>query len=310
MGTKRKEKQHKSRSKKFLNSILVGILIGMSYLPFWFLYGFSNFLYFIFRYVIKYRRDVIFQNLKNAFPEKTEEEIDKIATKFYHHLCDVIVETIKGYSMRTKVMDKHVKFSNTKLLNDNYEKGKGVIMVGMHYNNWEWNGILQKYSKPKVIALYNPVRGNEALENFLLKIRTKWGAEFLPVDKTRRLLVDLKKRENPAALALGADQTALASSKFWTIFMNQESPFFSGPEKIAIYTNYVIVFHYMRKVKRGVYEVDFVPLFENPKDVKPEEIMLSYIHKMEEIIRKEPEYYLWSHRRWKHKRPKDIPLTL
>jgi len=310
MGTKKKDRHHEGFFKKLLNSIFVGILIGMSYLPFWILYGISDFFYILFRYILKYRSKVITQNLRNSFPEKTEDEINTLTTKFYHHLCDIIVETIKGYSMNTKQMDKHMKFTNPELLNDYYDKGKGVIMIGMHYNNWEWNGILQSHLKPKTIALYNPIRGNNALENFLLKIRTKWGAEFLPVDKSRRLLVDLAKMENPAALALGADQTALATSKFWTIFMNQESPFFTGPERIANYTNYAIVFHHPRKIKRGMYEVDFIPLFENPKDVKPETIMLEYIRKMEEIINKEPEYYLWSHRRWKHKRPENIPLTL
>ncbi len=310
MSTTSSKKDIKSRLKKFIDSVLVGLLIALSYLPFWVLYGISDFFYLVFKYVIKYRRNVINQNLKNSFPEKTEAEREEIATRFYHHLCDVMVETIKGYSMNTKQMDNHVKFPNVKLLNDHYDKGKGVIMVGMHYNNWEWNGILQKYAKPRIIALYNPIRGNDALENFLLRIRTKWGAEFIPVNRSRRLMVELSKMEHPAALALGADQTSLANSKFWTIFMNQESPFFSGPEKIAAYTNYAVVFHHMKKIKRGKYEVEFVPLFENPKEVKPEEIMLTYIRKMEEIIRKEPEYYLWSHRRWKHKRHENIPLTL
>jgi KDO2-lipid IV(A) lauroyltransferase len=310
MGTKRNDKYRESFIQKFFNSFFVGFLIAMSYLPFWVLYGISDFFYILLRHVLKYRSKVITQNLKNSFPEKTETEIKNLATKFYHHLCDVMVETIKAYSMNTKQMNKRMRFTNPELLNDYYEKGKGVIMIAMHYNNWEWNGILQKHINPKIIALYNPIRGNNALERFLLRVRGKWGVELIPVDKTRRMFVDLAKIKNPAALALGADQTSLARSKFWTIFMNQESPFFSGPEKIAIHTNYAVVFHYPRKVKRGMYEVDFIPLFDNPKEVNPEDIMLAYIRKMEEIINKEPEYYLWSHRRWKHKRPENIPLTL
>ena len=303
------KRYHESFFNKIINSILVGFLIGLSYLPFWILFGISDFFYLLLRYVLKYRYKVISENLKRAFPEKTKIEIKAITNKFYHHFCDVFFETIKSYSISTKKMAKRMRFNNIELLNEQFNKGRSVIILGMHYNNWEWNNFLQFNCNHKVIVIYNPLRGNQAFENFLLKIRTRWGCKFVPVNKSRRIVFEIAKMEIPAALALGADQTPPASSKLWTVFLNQETPFFSGPEKIAAHTNHPIFFHHTRKIKRGVYEVSFVPLFENPKENKPNEILLSYVKKMEEIIREEPAYYLWSHRRWKHTRPEDILLT-
>lgn len=295
--------------KKIANTLLIGLSIGISYLPFFILYRISYFLYLFIRYIFKYRKKVIIENLTNAFPKKSETEIKQIMGRFYLHFCDMFVETIKSYSVSTKQFYKHISFSNIEILNAQFEKGKSIIILGMHYNNWEWNNILQDKCKHQTLVIYNPIRGNKAFEDFLLKIRTRWGSIFVPVHKSRRIVFDVAKEKKPTALVLGADQASPASSNFWTIFLNQETPFFSGPQKIASRSNNPIFFHYMRKTKRGKYEVDFIPLFDKPKEVEPNEIMLTYIRKMEEIIREEPAYYLWSHRRWKHSRPENTPMT-
>ena len=294
--------------KKTFNSITVGMLIAASYLPFWILFGISDFFYVMIRYVVKYRYKVITENLTIAFPEKNEAEIKKIINKFYHHFCDIFFETIKSYSINSKQMSKRMKFKNIELLNEHLHKGKSVILLGMHYNNWEWNSFLPNKSEHDILVIYNPLRGNAAFEKFILKLRTRWGCKFVPVHKSRRVVFDIAKAESPVILALGADQTAPPSSKFWTTFFNREAPFFSGPEKIASRSNLPVFLHHARKVKRGMYEVDFIPLFENPKEIEPNEILLTYIRKMEELIEEEPAYYLWSHRRWKHTRPEGTPL--
>lgn len=147
------------------------------------------------------------------------------------------------------------------------------------------------------------------LENFILQSREKWGSKCVPVHKAGRTVLEFNRAGKPTLLGLAADQTPKATSKFWTVFLNREAPFFSGPEKIAKRTNQPVFFHQIRKISRGKYEMIFTPICENPKEIESKEILLDYIRKMEEIIREEPAYYLWSHRRWKHKRPKDIPLT-
>ena len=288
--------------KKTLNRVLVGFLILISYLPFWVIYGISDFVYILVRYVIRYRKKVVIENLSYAFPEKTEAEINKIVGKFYHHLCDLLLESIKLYSISEKRIKKHIQYKGTDLLNYYFEKGKSVIVLAMHHNNWEWCSSVQ-------LHLNNPIRGNQAFEKFLLHSRERWGGASVPVHKTARAMIDLSRNERHNLLWLAADQTPQKSSHFWTLFLNREAPFFSGPEKIAKKTNHPVIFHRTKKIKRGYYEVEFSTLFENPEQVNEKDILLEYIERMEEYIKKEPEYYLWSHRRWKHSRPEGIELS-
>ena len=295
--------------KKTLNRVLVGFLILISYLPFWVIYGISDFVYILVRYVIRYRKKVVIENLSYAFPEKTEAEINKIVGKFYHHLCDLLLESIKLYSISEKRIKKHIQYKGTDLLNYYFEKGKSVIVLAMHHNNWEWCSSVQLHLKHLVLMVYNPIRGNQAFEKFLLHSRERWGGASVPVHKTARAMIDLSRNERHNLLWLAADQTPQKSSHFWTLFLNREAPFFSGPEKIAKKTNHPVIFHRTKKIKRGYYEVEFSTLFENPEQVNEKDILLEYIERMEEYIKKEPEYYLWSHRRWKHSRPEGIELT-
>jgi len=303
---------HEGLFKRVLNSAFVGILIAISYLPFWVLYGLSDVFYVFVAYIVKYRKKVIVENLKYAFPEKTDAEIRAITRKYYSHFCDVFVETIKAYSISEKQMNKHIIFHQVEEFLDYFDKGRSLIFFGMHYNNWEWSSFSAAKGEHDVIFVYNPIRGNAAFERFITHVRCRWGATTVPVHRSSRIVLTFGKTEKPAAIWLGADQTPPATSKFWTLFFNREAPFFSGPEKIAYISNQPVFLHVTRKVSRGKYEVDFVPLFDKPKDEVSDsnEILLAYVRKMEEIIREKPEYYLWSHRRWKHQRPEDTELTL
>lgn len=307
---KRDIRFHENLFKRTVNQTLVGLLIGLSHLPFWILYRFSDMLYFLMRYVVKYRYKVVSNNLKNAFPEKTEKEISEIRNKFYRHICDVIFESIKLYSISDKEIDKRLSIKGTELANDFFDKGRCVVALAMHHNNWEWTSFVQSKLKHSILEVYNPVRGNEAMENFLLHNRERWGSKCIPVHKTARSLIEYNSKGNLTGLWLAADQTPPATSKFWTMFLNQETPFFQGPEKIASGTNQPVFFQHTKKISRGRYEIEYSVLFENPKEVEQKEILLAYVRKAEEIIRQEPEYYLWSHRRWKHKRPEGIELTM
>ncbi len=304
------KKYYESFLKRISNKILVGFLIAISHLPFGAIYYISDFFYFIVRYVIKYRKKVIVENLTYTFPEKSNTEINDIVGKFYRHFCDFSLETVKMYSMSERQADKRITYKGLDSIRNCSAEGKSVIILAMHHNNWEWCSHVQKKISHKVLMLYNPVRGNQAFEKFLLHSRERWGGVCVPVHKSARVAYSFNREGTPTALWLGADQTPKATSQFWTIFLNREAPFFSGPEKIAKKTNQRVYFHRIRKIKRGFYEAEFIPLFENPKTIESDKILLGYVRKMEEIIRQEPEFYLWSHRRWKHKRPENIPLTL
>ncbi|MDB4582427.1 lysophospholipid acyltransferase family protein [Draconibacterium sp.] len=300
---------YESPLKRAINGFLVGVLILISYLPFWFIYGLSDIIYLLLTNIIRYRYKVITQNLKNAFPEKSKKEITRIRNKFYRHFCDLFFEAIKLYSMTEKELTSRFSIKGVDLVNKYFDEGKSIIAFAFHHNNWEWCSYLAKQTKHLVLMVYNPVRGNHAMEKFLLHSRGKWGGEAVPVHKTARTTISYNLKGQLTGLWLAADQTPLANSKFWTIFLNQETPFFSGPEKIATKTNQPVFFQHVRKLKRGHYEVEYSLLFEEPQKVAEKEILLLYIRKMEEIIKQEPEYYLWSHRRWKHIRPEGIPLT-
>ena len=296
--------------KRLKNRFLAGLLIAVSYLPFGVLYRISDFLYFLLRFIVKYRFKVITENLKNAFPEKDDKEICEIRNKFYRHICDIIFESIKIYSISEKEMEQRLKITGTELANEFYDQKRSLIALAFHYNNWEWTSFVQGKLKHQILSVYNPVRGNNALEKILVHNREKWGSKCVPVHKTARTAMEYKAKDILTGLWLAADQTPPANSKFWTIFLNQETPFFSGPEKLAANGNLPVFFQHTKKVGRGKYVIEYSLLFDNPAEVEQKEILLAYIRKCEEIIREEPAYYLWSHRRWKHKRLEGIDLTL
>ena len=304
------ERYHEGFLKKLLNNLLAGILFLISLLPLRVLFILSDILHFFIRYVFHYREKVVKENVSYAFPEKTVAEKQQIIDRFYHHFTDLIVETIKLHSISEKQMNKQLRFEGVEAFRKLYNQGKSFIILAMHHNNWEWCSFVQTKSKHLGLMIYNPIRGNQAMEKFMNHGRERWGGKCIPVNQSARIALGFHGKKIPVALWLGADQTPPATSKSWTVFLNREAPFFSGPEKIAIKTNQPVFFQHMTKVGRGKYVANFVPLVENPKALKPKEILLAYVHKMEKIIRQEPEHYLWSHRRWKHKRPEEIHLTI
>lgn len=291
-----------------LDRFVVGLCKITARLPFWVIFGLADIFYVFIYYIARYRRKVVHQNLVNSFPEKSPAEIRRITKEFYHHLSDMGLETIKFSRMTEKELNERIKINGLEIFEEYYQQGKSIIVLGMHHNNWEWSGSMQRFIKAQFLVVYNPVRNNKALERFILDARERFGAKSIQVNLSVRTALEFNNSSRPGALILGADQTPPPNSQFWTIFLNQETAFFSGPMKIAIKTNQPVILHHTRKIGRSKYEIFHYKLIENPKEVKPEDIMMAYIRKLEEIIKAEPEYYLWSHRRWKHKRPANIEL--
>jgi KDO2-lipid IV(A) lauroyltransferase len=293
---------------KTINFLLYVLIKLLSKLPFFILYRFSDLLFLFIFYIIRYRKKVVAENLHFAFPEKTPKELTRISKAFYHHFCDLIFEIVRYHSMKDTEIVKRVVFKGLELTEPCFNEKRNIIVLALHHNNWEWGSVVHLKSNYIGVMVYDPIRNNHLLEKFLVRSRTRWGGICVPVHKTAREIFRLNQMGKPIALWLGADQTAPASSKLWAMFLNREAPFFSGPEKIAVKSNNPVFFHDIRKIKRGHYEIRYVPLFMNPKDIDPNEIILEYIRQMEKSIREQPEYYLWSHRRWKHKRPQDTPI--
>ncbi len=294
---------------RILKQFTVSLLKGFSHLPFWIIYGISDFFYIVIFYFIGYRKKVVYSNLRNSFPEKSEKEVDRIAKRFYHHFCDLMLESVKLHSISEKQLDKRLTFKGLDKMNEYAEKGESIILWGMHYNNWEWSSSVERYAKHKLIMIYNPVRNNIEMERFILNMRERFGGQSVPVNLSARTALQFDKNEYPSLLWLAADQAAFQTSHFWTIFLNQETSFFSGPAKIARKTNHPIFFHHTRKLKRGYYEVTLSELIPEPSKLSDNEILLKYTDVVEKAILEAPEYWLWSHRRWKHKRPANAELT-
>jgi KDO2-lipid IV(A) lauroyltransferase len=279
----------------------------MAKFPFWFIYFLSDLLYWFVYLVFRYRRAVVFKNLKNSFPEKTDAEIKFISRKYFRHFCDLTLETIKMRGMKAADFKERMKVTNASLVNSFFEQGKSVMVLTMHYNNWEWGTYLSVYLKHKSLAVYKPLH-DVTFDKFLNQTRTKYGTELIKNDQILRRVLQAEKQNEPVFIWLAGDQTPPVFHKFWFRFLNQDALFYPGPAVISKRFNQPVFFQNIKKTGRGKYETTFEMLFENPAKFSETEIIKTYIQRMEEVIREKPEFYLWSHKRWKHKRPADLPL--
>jgi KDO2-lipid IV(A) lauroyltransferase len=279
----------------------------MAKFPFWFIYFLSDLLYWFVYLIFRYRRMVVFKNLKNSFPEKTDAEIKFISRKYFRHFCDLTLETIKMRGMKAADFKERMKVTNASLVNSFFEQGKSVMVITMHYNNWEWGTYLSVYLKHKSLAVYKPLH-DVTFDKFLNQTRTKYGTELIKNDQILRRVLQAEKQNEPVFIWLAGDQTPPVFHKFWFRFLNQDALFYPGPAVISKRFNQPVFFQNIKKTGRGKYETTFEMLFENPAKFSETEIIKTYIQRMEEVIREKPELYLWSHKRWKHKRPADLPL--
>ena len=275
--------------------------------PFWAIYFISSVFYLVVYYIIGYRKPVVLRNLRNSFPEKSDAEIKIIAKKFFHHFADLTLETIKMRGMSDSDFRERMKVANADLINSYFEKGKSVLVLTMHYNNWEWGTYLSKYLKHKSLAVYKPL-ANVEFDKFMNKTRSRFDAELIKNDHILRHLIRYERQNIPVFVWLAGDQSPISADEFWFRFLNQEAMFYPGPAFISKRFNQPIFFQRLEKTGRGKYITTFELLCEDPSAKSEHEILKIYIEKMEEIIREKPEYYLWSHKRWKRKRSKEVPL--
>ena len=275
--------------------------------PFWLIYFLSSIFYRIVYFIIGYRKKVVFTNLKNAFPEKTGSEIKFISKQFYRHFSDLTFETIKMRGMKISDFEERMKVANADLINSYFDKGKSVMVLTMHYNNWEWGTYLSQYLKHKSLAVYKPLN-NVKFDKFMNKTRSRFEAELIKNDNILRHLIRYEKQKIPVFVWLAGDQSPISAPDFWFRFLNQEAMFYPGPAFISKKFNQPVFFQKLEKTGRGKYITTFELLCENPTEKSEKEIIKIYIEKMEEIIREKPEFYLWSHKRWKRNRPEGIPL--
>jgi Kdo2-lipid IVA lauroyltransferase/acyltransferase len=286
---------------RFITYTGIAFIKMVSHLPLLVLYLFSDFMYIIVFHIFRYRRSVVHDNLTNSFPDKTAEEIQAISGKFYHHLCDLVVETIKTRSFSSEEISKRMMIRNPEVLNAQYYKGKSVLILAMHYGNWEWLLHMPLLVKHHHFFVYKPLQ-NETFDHFFNKGRERFGGETVSMSLALRKLMDADKNGDPVLTWLAADQTPPWNHPYWTMFLHQKTQFFNGPAKLAQRFDQPVFFQHIIRVRRGYYETWFSLLFENPREVSEEAITLAYVRKAEKVIQDTPENYLWSHRRWKNKK--------
>ncbi len=290
--------------KKGLSRFGTFFLYLISLLPFWFLYLISDVLFVILYHITRYRRKVVEENLTNSFPQKSKEERDLIERKYYKYMADLMVETIKSVSMSAKSVHRRMVCTNPEVMEHYFSQGKSIMAAAGHYANWEMACLSFGFlTDNKRVIVYKP-QSNEVFTEFFNRTRSRFGATMIPMRQTLRKMIEFKNELTFTVLA--SDQTpAREDAKYFTTFLNQPTAVFLGIEKLTKVVDCVVIFYRIDVVKRGYYTYTFVPLIEDPKNTKPYEITEAHVKYLDKLINEKPEYWLWSHRRWKIK-PEDI----
>jgi KDO2-lipid IV(A) lauroyltransferase len=286
--------------KKGFSHIGIFFLYILSLLPLSVLYFFATLIYYPLYYVFGYRKKVVRQNLQNSFPEKNLPEIIQIEKTFFKYLTCLVFEIIKMTTISKKELSRRFKFNNLELADQYLKKGESILACTGHYGNWEW-GMLAlgiQLSEPCYV-IYKPLN-NTIFDQWFYRIRTRFGNKFVAMKKTLRVLTATKN--TPTMFCFAGDQTPIKEeAHYWINFLHQPTAVLLGLEKIAMQTNRPIFYFKLKVIKRGYYEVDTIPLCTVPKETSGHEIADKQFRILEEVIQEDPAYWLWSHRRWKHK---------
>ncbi|WP_204345806.1 lysophospholipid acyltransferase family protein [Psychroserpens algicola] len=287
---------------QFLVYILIYPLLWLvSILPFRLLYAFSDFLYLFIYRIFGYRKKTVQYNLRLVFPEKNDKEINLITKQFYHHLCDMMVEAIKSLTISEQQMLKRFTFSNVELLQNLEKNNRSVALMCAHYGSWEWIFILQNYIDNKGYAVYKRL-ANKYFDKLIKRIRAKYNSHLITTKETIPTLMKSKVEGNVFICGFVSDQSAKPfKALHWGEFMGYKVPMHTGAEMLAKRLDLAVVFFRVKRLKRGYYETTFETITENAKEFKDYDITDLFFRLVEKQIYEAPQYYLWTHKRWKHK---------
>ncbi len=271
----------------------------LSRLPFWCLHRISDFFYVLLYYVIGYRKKVIFSNLSIAFPDNSLKENKKIAKKFVRHFADFLIESLKTLTISEKEIQQRYVYSDKHNTYKQIYDGRSLMSVAGHYGNWEWMIYLNKITNIFSWAAYTPL-SNPVFDKLMVANRERFGFKVIPSGKAAASLSRFNKEGTQFINCLLADQSPRADYKYRAVFFGQDVPFYMGPEAYAKKYDLPVIYGRVKKVARSKYTIDLIPITLKPQETEAGWITAEYIRLMEEDIRKAPEYYLWSHRRFKH----------
>lgn len=276
-------------------------LRALSRLPWFVMYGAGACLAFLAHRVLRYRLDVVRENVRGSFPDADERERRRIVRGYYQRLGELAVEVVKAATLAPRELEQRVTLRNIEALRSELEAGRSVLIAAAHQCNWEWMLLVMslKLGFP-LAAAYKPLHGSRG-ERWMRLLRTRFGGRLIPA---KELLAQMMRSRSPQAVAMVADQEPVSSEfKWWTRFLGRPTAFYMGPEKIAQATRIAVVFAAARRIARGRYEISFEPLAPARALLEPGEITERYARRVEAQILASPEDWTWSHRRWKLKRP-------
>lgn len=279
-----------------------GLVRLLSRLPFKVLYAISDIVYVLVYHVVGYRKKIVRKNLTASFPEKNEKELREIEKKFYHWLCDYFVETLKLLTITPEEMKKHLEFRGLEKLVEVKKEGQGVSAFLGHYCNWEWLSAAKLYwpwQDAEMGLIYHPLR-NEKFDRLMLNMRSSLGGVCIPKQHILRELVALRRKGQDYQFGYIFDQSPKWDSiHLWLDFLHQKTPVFTGAERIAKKVNDLVVFVSMERPERGKYVANYHIISDNPKELPEYELTKRGFAMLENDIRRNPEFYLWTHNRWK-----------
>lgn len=290
--------------KKILYYIVYALIYVLSLLPFWALFVISDGLYLLAYYVIRYRRHIVRKNLTESFPEKSEEEIIRIERGFYQWFCDYLVESIKMMTISREEMLRRCVFKGTERVNEIVERGQSVGLYLGHYCNWEWITSMPLSLTPKAHCgeIYH-VLENQDFDRLFKHMRERFGSECIPMAETLRVMTKYKQQGQPVVIGYIADQVPFWNNiHYWTDFLNHDTPVLTGTEKILKRLGHAVFYVDIRRIRRGYYEAELILITDDPKSTAEFELTEKYSRMLEKTIQRQPEFWLWSHNRWKRGR--------
>lgn len=281
--------------------IVYPLLWLASILPMRILYIKSTVLFYLIYHILGYRRKVVAENLRLVFPQRPEAERKKIAKAFYRHFCDMMVETVKSFSITEKEIRKRFLVTNAEILEDYYRNDRSILLMAGHYNNWEWSGILNKLMPFQAHAVYKPL-ANKYLDALVKKTREHFGGIIVSNRKIVSTLFRKHARGIKTLTYILSDQTPkMGAFKYHDTFMGIDVPMFTGTEELAKKLDFSVLYLRVEKVGRGHYSATFEPLANDPGKYPDFQITRLFFDALEKQIEAQPQYYLWTHKRWKHR---------
>jgi len=280
----------------------------VSRLPFRILYLLSDGVYLLLYRIIGYRKKVVRQNLDLVFPEKSDKERLHIEKKFYKHLCDMFLEMAKTLGITNEQMNKRYVFTNVEVFQKLENDGKNIMIMMPHYASWEWVFSLNQLANSKAYGIYQPIQ-NKYFDKLVRDIRSKYGTTLIKTYESRKIIADAKKASELITVGIISDQSPMLNrARHWAKFMGVLVPIHVGAEEICKNTDMIPVYLKVKKTGRGYYQATFKILTEDPKEVEDYKISEAFMKEVEAAIHEAPEYYFWTHKRWKHrnKAPKEL----